>query len=91
MKINDNWIDKTSGKAHVFTLENRVLNTLRPHEKPSQHRINKMVKLMKSNISIPIISISKDGMILDGHCRYYAAIEVLGENKTIPVEVKNLI
>lgn len=89
--ISPNWIDRTTGKRHIYSLEYINLSKLKPHETPSKKRVNQMVKLMKSDALISLISIGSDGIILDGHARYYAAQKILGNDAIIPVEASSLI
>jgi ParB-like chromosome segregation protein Spo0J len=68
----------------TFYKEKRCLANLKPHEKPSSWRVWKITNAIKSGLEIPLISIAIDGMILDGHGRYFAYRRILG---IIEVEV----
>lgn len=88
MSRQQTWMDRDTGKTHFYRIEKRPLDSLKSHESPSDARIMKFVKLMNASTIIPLISIGEDGMILDGHARYYAAIKYLGTSKaTVPVEI----
>lgn len=85
-----NWIDQSTGKEHIHTVEHRPINSLRAHETPNKRKVTKIINHLKSGGKVPMIQIGSDGTILDGHHRHAAAKKLHKSSDTIPVEVHTL-
>ena len=70
-----------------WSLQERSIGSLRLHETPGEWRVDDIVAAMRRGESMPLVSIARDGMVLDGHHRVKAAARVLGEDAVIPVAV----
>ena len=61
------------------------ISEIKPNEKPSSYKVKKIIDAMESGTPIPIITVTTELNIMDGHHRFHAAKKILGVTKTIPV------
>ena len=69
-------------------LEERRIDVLRPQQIPLS--AEGLETAMRQGEPIPLISIARDGTVLDGNHRVYAAARVLGKDSLIPVVVSEV-